>query len=163
MHNLHLVVINAESGFDACNRVEAELADWGTENNWRTMCGAVSQDNEVHQEGDGRYGPDDDCNTIEKINAMVSGWVKSEPWTKSRFDRLMSGEEMTAIDWWGVRDYAKHMYEKVQHTDEDIDVLNGFTYFEFEYNECGVTQLDNGDEPFGENEKKWVVFVDMHS
>ena len=164
MHNLHLVVVIAETGQDACNAVEAWLEEWGTDNNWRGMCGAVSQDNVVYIPSDaGRFPPDDEYNTIEKINKMVAGRVNGEPWTKDSFDKLMRGEKMDSQDWWGVKDYAKHMVEKVASKDSNIDVLDGFSFFEYSYDESGVTQLDNGDGEIGEGEKKWVVFVDMHS
>jgi len=165
MHNLHLLVVIAETGKEACDSAEAWLEEWGTENNWRCMCGAVSQDDEVFVPADaGRFPPDDNDNTIEKINKMVAGWVNAEAWTKSYFDKLMAGkEEMTSQDWWGVKDYAKHMVEKTASKDSNIDVLDGFSYFEYSYDEIGVTQLDNGDGTVGEGEKKWVVFVDMHS
>jgi len=67
-HNLHLIVVRAESGLDACNEAEDLLFDFGTENNWRSMCGAVSEDNEVYLNGEGRYEPDEKSDTIEKIN-----------------------------------------------------------------------------------------------
>jgi 2,4-dienoyl-CoA reductase (NADPH2) len=69
MHNLHFIVVRSSSGEEACKQAENEIIDFGTDNNWRTMCGAVSQDNEVYDAGDGRYRPaETDYTTIEAIN-----------------------------------------------------------------------------------------------
>ena len=77
MHNLHFILVKANSGEEACKQAENEIIDWGTDNNWRTMCGAVSQDNEIYNANDGRYEPKDtDYQTIEAINNVVSQWTK---------------------------------------------------------------------------------------
>ncbi len=55
MHNLHFILVRASSGEKACQDAENQIIDFGTDNNWRTMCGAVSEDNEVYDAGDGRY------------------------------------------------------------------------------------------------------------
>ena len=70
MHNLHYVVVKAETGEEACSEVESSIEDFGNENNWRNICGAVSQDNEVYKSLDGRWKPEDD-DTIEKINESI--------------------------------------------------------------------------------------------
>ena len=57
MHNLHFILVRASSGEKACQDAENQIIDFGTDNNWRTMCGAVSEDNEVYDAGDGRYEP----------------------------------------------------------------------------------------------------------
>jgi hypothetical protein len=43
MHNLHFVITTADSPEDACNNVETLISDFGNENNWRTVCGCVSE------------------------------------------------------------------------------------------------------------------------
>ena len=78
----------ASSGEEACNEAENLLMDFGNENNWRTFCGAVSQDNEVYNAGDGRYQPKDtDYTTIEKINECVNEWMKHTWYGKTAKDR----------------------------------------------------------------------------
>ena len=51
MHNIHFVKVKANSGEEACQVVENLLMDFGTDNNWRDFCGAVSEDNEVYIQG----------------------------------------------------------------------------------------------------------------
>ncbi len=53
MHNLHLVVVNAENAKDAMHNAEMAIFEWGNENNWRTMCGAVSENDEMVATGNG--------------------------------------------------------------------------------------------------------------
>ena len=76
MHNLHLAVIKANSPKEACIAVETETSSWGDENNWRSIGGCVSDKDEVYvSEEDARYYPDEDWNTIEKLNKLVLGWA----------------------------------------------------------------------------------------
>ena len=35
MHNLHYIVVQAETPEDAMSEAETMISDWGTENNWR--------------------------------------------------------------------------------------------------------------------------------
>ena len=57
MHNLHILVTRAHSATQAEDDVKSYLDGWGDEDNWRTICGSVSQDNEVHDTLAGRYRP----------------------------------------------------------------------------------------------------------
>ena len=44
MHNLHYIIINAESAYDAAESALLEIQDWGNENNWRSVGGVASED-----------------------------------------------------------------------------------------------------------------------
>ena len=44
MHNLHLILINADSAEDAASSAESEILQWGNENNWRSIGGVASED-----------------------------------------------------------------------------------------------------------------------
>jgi hypothetical protein len=173
MHNLHLVVVRAESGEDACSEAESFLMDWGNENNWRTMCGAVSQDNEVYKASEGRHEPDENTNTIAKINKMVRGWFKSYIYSETAKKLLAKGkkvENFNTQELYSLEKYAKFLYEiksikqtKAYRRKNGEKVSNQFNvlednFYAFSYDECGVTQTDNDDDG-----KLWVVFVDMHS
>ena len=69
MHNIHFVKVKANSGEEACQVVENLLVDFGTDNNWREFCGAISEDNEIFNSGEGRFEPKDtNYQSIEKIN-----------------------------------------------------------------------------------------------
>ena len=82
MHNLHFCVVNASSPQEACDAVETEISEWGTENNWRTIGGCISEDNEVYSTydknkewGNSRWCPHEGT-TVEDINRQVVGWMK---------------------------------------------------------------------------------------
>lgn len=177
MHNLHLVVVKADSAEDACSIVETELESFGNENNWRTICGAVSEKDEVFsKEGDfrGRYTPSDcETLTIEAINKMVKEWMKGNYYGDTAKKKLAKGKldfsKWNSGDLWSLEQYAKHLYqvakikESKKHNkkagkkvSKDFDVLND-SFYAYEYTECGVTHIDY------EGEKTYVVFVDMHS
>jgi hypothetical protein len=117
MHNLHYVRVKANSGEEACQFAESALMDFGNENNWRTMCGAVSQDNEVYNAGDGRYIPmNTNASVIEAINDQVNGWIKSCWNGKIAEDKFAKGE--TNLDEWEFHElyslskWANHLTEK---------------------------------------------------
>lgn len=172
MHNLHFIVVKAKTGKDACNEAETFLIDWGNENNWRTMCGAVSEDNEVFDAKDGRFRPSEDCNTIAKINKYVEGWMKEDFYSITAKNKLARGkkvENFTANELYSLEKYAKFLYEikilkqvKAYRRKEGEKVSRKFNvledyFFSNSYDECGVTQSEQGEG------KIWVVFCDMHS
>lgn len=173
MHNLHLVVVKAENGQDACSIVETEISRWGDENNWRTICGAVSEDDEVYQAEEGRFEPGESYDTIAKINKMVKGWLKGSFYgetAKRLLDKGKKIERFSSQEAWSLMRYAEYIMElkhikerkkfrkaKGQDVKSSFDVLTD-SFYEWKLDENGVTQLDvDGDG------KLWVVFVDMHS
>jgi hypothetical protein len=173
MHNLHLVVVRAENGEDACSEAESFLMDWGNENNWRTMCGAVSEDNEVYKASEGRYEPDENTNTIAKINKMIKGWLKPDLYSETAKKLLAKGKKVESFntqELYSLEKYTKFLYEiksvkqsKAYRRKNGEKVSNLFSVLEdnlyaFSYDECGVTHTDTDGDG-----KLWVVFVDMHS
>ena len=172
MHNLHFIVVKAETGKDACDEAESFISDWGNENNWRTMCGAVSEDNEVFDAKDGRYRPDEDTNTIAKINKHIQAWLKDDFWSITAKKKLASGkkvENFTTNELYSLKKYAEFLYEvkifkqvKAYRRKEGEKISRKFNvlednFFAHTYDECGVTQAEQGEG------KTWVVFCDMHS
>jgi len=61
MHNLHYIVIRADSGKEACDAVENEIVEWGSEDNWGQICGALSEKNIIY-------------NTGVKLSVLISGY-----------------------------------------------------------------------------------------
>lgn len=169
MHNLHFIRVVAETGEDACSTAETFIEDWGNENNWRTICGAVSQDNEVFDNtdtyGGGRYKPSDTGYTsIEKINEVVDNWTKNTFYGQTAKELIENGKSITDFtthELWSLKEYAKHLYavKSFQGDDNDkkFDILVD-EFRPFDFDECGVTNYDGDDEG-----KIWIVFVDMHS
>ncbi len=162
MHNLHLVVIKAENAKDACSTVENELLEWGNENNWRTICGCVSKDNKVyHCEDSGRYPPDKDSNTIAKINKMVQEWINAEDFcSQQAIEKLKVEADITKwapTELWSLQKYAEKLAQDYGLKGKKFNIWKD-TYYEYKYDECGVTNMDYTDKG-----KEFVVFVDMHS
>jgi len=181
MHNLHLAVVRAESAQDACNYVENEITEYGNDNNWRTICGSVSEDNEVFiNDGDGRYAPDDDSNTIDKINSMVEGWLKGTFYGEQARVKLKESNGNIDLTTWDTADlfsleeYAKFLYQlksieqgreynrKQGKTVKDTFDVLAEDFFEYKYDQCGVTNFTNNQDET-EGDKIYVVFIDMHS
>lgn len=172
MHNLHYVVVNAESGEDACDIVESEISEWGNENNWRSISGAVSSDNEVYivptseSWSNSRWTPEEN-HTIDMINQQVEKWLEPQQQFKDLFDKCVEGDAGGAYDWYGAMRYCKHMFELAQTKhfmkEGKFDVLQ-HNFFDWSLDECGVTHIDisqlEDDDP---TLKQYVVFVDMHS
>jgi hypothetical protein len=166
MHNLHFIVVRSSSGEEACKQAENEIIDFGTDNNWRTMCGAVSQDNEVYNAGDGRYEPKDtDYQTIEAINNAVGNWTKDSFYGETAKLKFEKGEtnldEWNAIELYSLSKWANHLSEANSYKHREFDILKGDTFYTCQFDECGVTDFtyDTNDE----GDKTWVVFCDMHS
>ena len=167
MHNLHFVLINATSGKEACDSVENQIIDWGTENNWRTFCGAVSEDDEVYDGEDGRYRPQEtEYTTIDKINLAVKEWINQTYYGETARQKFDKGEtdltSWNSVELWSLSEYAKHLSEGCRYKNKEFSILQADTFFEYEFSECGVTDLSYSNEK-QEGEKLWVVFLDMHS
>lgn len=164
MHNLHYVVVKATSHEEAWSEVESYIVDFGNENNWRSICGSVREDNDVKETGDGRYLVAGQ--TIQNINQSIMEDVNSVTlYGQTGHDFIMSVEkgekklsEMTTHEWWSLSKYAEHKYHSINVI--DFDVLED-QYKPYMYDEYGVTQCEYGDD--GENTMRYVVFVDMHS
>lgn len=166
MHNLHLVVLNAKSPKAACEFVDGYIQDFGDENNWRTICGCVSDKDKVYIYPDpmpGRYPPDKESDTIAKINAMVENWIIPQVTEGDLIDQLLKGEKCfgdirTWNDWWQVKDYAEHMSDAIDYLGKKFNILAGDSFRSDQYADIGVTQIEQE-----EGKSKYVVFVDMHS
>jgi len=164
MHNLHFIVLHANSGAEACERAENLISDYGNENNWRQISGAVSESNSVYTTGNGRFQPDADM-TIEECNKYLSVWLSDEGFGRIAADKFRNGEaDVFAWDEYELWS-LKHLAEYLRQTKGwggsaiGIDVLQqNFYYYQFDHE--GVTQMDDYQHEGGE---RWVVFVDMHS
>lgn len=175
MHNLHYVVVKAETAEDAVSEVETMISDWGTENNWRSFGGCVSEDNEVYivpptgTWGNSRWAPEEN-HTIEMINQQVREWLKPDKHYQDIFDKCVSGDIGSPFDWYGAMKYCEHKFHSAQHEikGREFDVLHD-EFYDWHFDECGVThfmtkQFDRRNLDYEDpKHKRYVVFVDMHS
>ena len=175
MHNLHFCVVNASSPKEACDAVESQISEWGTENNWRTIGGCVSEDNEVYSTydknkewGNSRWCPEEGT-TVEDINRQVRGWIKEDEYYKENFIKCSKGKHKSPYDWYAAKKYCQDMFHiemtklRLEKEKREFDVLQDY-YYEWELGECGVTPMDisqlDDDDP---TNKKYIVYVDMHT
>jgi hypothetical protein len=166
-HNLHFVVTKASSPKEACDDVRNYIEDWGNDNNWRTIMGCVSEDDEVYQdEKPDRYVWDDTA-TIEGINNLMRSEIDFDP--NQGFDIVLelinnykNGKDPGAPKWFLAKQFMEIMYQKSPHLKDgkvNFNILED-SIWDHKYDEQGVTHTGyNSDQDM----KKYVVFVDMHS
>jgi len=165
MHNLHFLVLKADSPQDACAEAEDYIMDFGNENNWRTVCGCVSKRNQVFiNDADGRYSPEQTgYTTIAKINRAVRRWINGDGgFGLTAKTKIAKAKKKIDLSKWNTNElfslerYAKHLYQKAQLGGKKFNVLED-CFYPNEYTECGVTQIEGG-----EGKRMYVVFIDMH-
>jgi hypothetical protein len=189
MHNLHLCVVRAKNAVEAEETVDEAISDWGGENNWRSICGSISEKNEVHISGEGRFPPGDN-DTIADVNKMFNGWVghpeigamgiDSGSTIKETLQKIIDGQafdQKSAHKLNTVQRYIGALYERAVNgltAGGEPDVFT-HEYYARSLNECGVThigdpndteQQDDGepnDSKQQDDGDRYVVFVDMHS
>ena len=159
MHHLHLMTVRAESHDEACSIVESLICEWGDENNWRTICGSVCEDDTSYDCGDGRWTPSE--YKLKDIEKMVKEWVTTfdneEEALAIMTTVLAGGEPENMWDWYKLKKYAEDRYESSRQGD-DFDLWK-VSYYDYQFDHCGITpQLDEDDEG-----KRYIVFIDMHS
>jgi len=164
MHNLHLITIEADSPEDACSDVEERINDWGSENNWRTICGCIDEDNEIHIEDDhGRWMPESGT-TIKNIEKMIKNWAENFRF-KSIIDEALAKfhadeKNLSSQDWWILGEYCRFKSDKVEFDGYEFNIWEA-EYRSWQLDENGLTNMISGQHT--EGMKKYMVYVDMHS
>lgn len=167
MHNLHIGVCYAKNNKEAEVFIENETSDWGTENNWRTICGSVGEDGEVHSTNEGRWEP----LSIKALNEMVNEALvptkngllddKAVDYTLDLYHK----KKLTNEDYFNcyiVSQYFKKLSASLSAKKEAGK--ERFDFFKHSYNENVLDEF--GVSHFGIGKKglkKFAVFIDMHS
>ena len=161
MHNLHLVIIKADSPHDACINVENEIVEWGNENNWRTICGCISEDNEIyiHDKEYGRFHPEPGT-TLNDIEKMVKRWANTFEYDITLVLLKFKIEEssLEAHDWWELKEYCRFKCDYENFTANRFNIWET-EYRSWKFDESGLTNMIRRND----GEKKFVIFIDMHS
>ena len=161
MHNLHLITIRADTPKDACNELENEIVEWGNENNWRTICGSISEDNEIyiHDKEYGRFTPAKNMK-ISDVGKMIKGWVGSFGYnpTEALFKFHMDQQTLSSQDWWLLGEYCDFKQHQIDFYREKFNIWET-EYRSWELDENGLTSLIRQNE----GKKRFVIFLDMHS
>lgn len=160
MHNLHILVVKAESGREACSIAAGSIEDWGNENNWRCFGGAISEKGEIHLEDHSARWSTNDLSKIEAINALFEEQksARFEDYFLKTSKSYLEDKEVESGHW----HYAALFCEEMDHIQNRP---KGFNVFEHEhkpgqYDEFGATHLFNNNVDCG---SLWAVLCDMHS
>ena len=154
MHNIHFVRVKADSNENACGIVKDTIEDWGDENNWREICGAISKDGKSYHCEGGRWRDDLNAFFVKKI---LRHEYDNPEFGKSEIATLLEKGEEHVKSWWAIKEYAKWKCRK-EYSDINgtVDILTNI-YADWELDEVGLTDLRL------EGEIDYIVFVDMHS
>jgi hypothetical protein len=169
MHNLHLLRIRATSPQQACTDAETAIEDWGDENNGRTICGCVSQDNKVHTASGEHDWIDHTRNTITRLNKLVAASLRTDVGpmgcNKNTFLAVAAcikdGVKIVDdLDVYRAKRYLEH-YDSVMSAPraDKFNVLK-HQFNPEKYDEFGLTDITDQGSKKG---KLYIVFLDMHS
>lgn len=172
MHNLHYVVVEAESGKEACDKAMEAIESYGDENNWRVACGAVAATGVTYSAGKGGRWDDAECLNLENIQQTVRRWLRDDPEdhyykTFLKVIQLVNlGKPVEGLDWYCVKKYAEFKSSQRWATDSHKITADQFDVFKHEFrswnlDECGVTHINTLTDVAPENQ--WCVLIDMHS
>ena len=161
MHNLHYLIVEAETGKDACNDALQETWEWGNENNWRCAGGAISEDGEVYLTGEGRWQPNEG-DTVESIEQEIIKEAKDNSTVsdevKALATKLADGKLSDTLDMYVLRKHLVELEASAWFNKSKARTFkDGMAYRNWELDEYGATNMYNGDG------KLWVVYLDMHS
>lgn len=187
MHNLHFILVNAETAKDAASTVETEIAHWGTDNNWHSIGGIASEDGkddiENHDSAAWALSFLDDEDTIPKegtyfsravaylhsvINAPIT--LRFPPYSEhadmeSALEAVSEGiksfdsSKDNPYILWAMAQSLKLMSGQLESqthlkAGKPIPSLH-----EWQLTEMGLTDLTDPSS----DEKRYIVFLDMHS
>jgi hypothetical protein len=177
MHNLHFILIKADSAAEAASEAENAILDWGNENNWRTIEGVASEDgsDDINNHEGGRWGLtflDDDVGiskegtyfsrAVAYLNREIMGPLTDLPSklqalsdTLRAFDpQVGSGLELERVG-----HELQQLSELVMSRDaceqgKEIPELR-----EWQFDQFGLTDMTDNSE----GARRYLVFLDMHS
>jgi hypothetical protein len=187
MHNLHFILIKADSAADAAAEAENLILDWGDEDNRRRVGGVASEDgsDDIDNHDDGRWGLSflDDEEGVSRDGTHFSRAVAylhrqiAEPGAfpatphsthpdldsalRELSDRLRAFDPARGDthDLWCVRHNLKHLSELIdsRRRREQGEVIPEF--FPWQFDHFGLTDLT----AHSEGARRYLVFLDMHS
>jgi hypothetical protein len=187
MHNLHFILIKADSAADAASEAENLILDWGNENNWRCVGGVASEDgsDDIDNHDDGRWPLSflDEEEGIPREGTYFSRAVAylhtliTEPVTltcepfsthpdlRSALGQLsdqlraFNPEHGNSSDLWVIGRNLKHLSEIV-HSRKAVKHGEDIPqFYEGQFDHFGLTDLTSQSE----GARRYLVFLDMHS
>jgi hypothetical protein len=176
MHNLHFLLIQADSAAEAASEAEHLIQDWGDENNGRSIGGIASEDgsDDVENHDDGAWGLSflDEEEGIPKEGTYFRRAVAylhqqiEEPLAGLRstldrfgdalrnFDPESGLPEQLADIGRQLEHLSEHLYGRRRGTRSEIPEV-----YEWQLDQEGLTDLTGPSE----GARRYLVFLDMHS
>ncbi|MEZ5691973.1 MAG: hypothetical protein R3D71_09980 [Rickettsiales bacterium] len=185
MHNLHFIVVNADSAEDAALAVEQQIADWGGEDNWRRIGGIASEDNNdnIENKEDGRWGLEFIRNmnigsesnlfikTVSYLKNCISANIKCPHLLTEKHNNLNSSLSANAtllqnfqqsddpLILYQIYQNIRYLYQISLATKELSSSKDIPEFYSWELCNFGLTDfttITNGKQ-------RYIIFLDMHS
>jgi hypothetical protein len=187
MHNLHFILINADSAKGAACEADNLILHWGNENNWRRVGGVASEDgsDDIENHADGRWGlsylhaqpgiPKEGTyfsrglaylhqRTTDPV-ALPSAPFSTHSNLRSAITKLST--KLRAFDpdhsdtqnLWGIGRDLKHLSALIysRRGRERGDQIPEF--YDWQFDTFGLTDMTEDSE----GARRYLVFLDMHS
>ena len=165
MHVLHICVIAATSNDEAETEVESYLDGWGDEDNWRSICGSISQSGVRNVTGGGRWSPDETVEELQKHFAKITSVPPLTAEVKTALNKLIEGKLVEPGDLYSIRALAEKLIERQYSGFEAPGVVPDVFKHWFHadcFDEVGVTHIGETQKiPVGS--QLYAVYVDMHT
>jgi hypothetical protein len=187
MHNLHFLLIKADSAQDAASEAEKLIIEWGNENNWRSFCGIASEDgsDDIENHQGGRWGlsfldkeegiPKEGMpfhRAVAYLHREISQPVHlpCRPWSNfptidSALDYLskqlaaFDADTGNTNDLWGIGRNLKHLSELIDSRRARELGEEVPQFYDWQFDHFGLTDLTEESE----GARRYLVFLDMHS
>ncbi|MEI7668605.1 MAG: hypothetical protein WCJ33_00805 [Pseudomonadota bacterium] len=188
MHNLHYIMVKADSAEDAAHNIENAIDNWGDENNWRRIGGIASEDgtDDIENYQEARWAlssldEEDDVpkegtyysRTVAHIKQMITGSINLSNITGKYFDINQAvaaiigklkefnetSENCDRFLLFQMSENLKNLYEL---STSRHAMKAGFEISElhaWEFEEVGFTDMSERQE----GSKHYIAFLDMHS
>ncbi len=177
MHNLHFILIKADSAAKAASKAENLILDWGNENNWRCVGGIASEDGsddiENHDEGawglsflDAKEGIPKEGTYFSRAVAYLHREI-TEPVTELPSKLLEFSDKLRAFDpqhgdgleleriGRDLQQLSEHVISRcVREGGNEIPEL-----YEWQFDHFGLTDRTE----YSDGTRRYLVFLDMHS
>ena len=176
MHNLHFLLIKADSAADAASEVESLILDWGNENNWRSIGGVASEDgsDDIENHDDGRWGlsfldveegiPRDGTyfrRAVAYLHHRIAAPLGVLFPTIEHFAIELRAFDPEGPEPWRLGEIGRelvrlsgHLCSRPASEDETPE------FHEWQFDEFGLTDLTY---QFPDGARRYLVFLDMHS
>ncbi len=187
MHNLHFILIKADSAASAAAEAENPMLDWGDDNNWRCEGGIASEDgsDDIENHADGRWPlsfldaeegvPKEGTyfsravayllREITETVTLPSAPFSTHPDLRSAIAELgdllrtFDPEHDNSNDLWAIGHNLKHLSELMDSRNAAKQGEEIPQFYDWQFDHFGLTDMTEQSE----GARRYLVFLDMHS